>query len=140
MIRKTINKSEPVFDNCKINSIFDDQKEVSKVDTFEEFSSKFRETFPSGIISGNQYVRSSERDIQVKLKKFEKEYKYNRSTILKAAENYVSRCKLNNYKYMKVAHYFIFKNNESALASECEGVLQGADESSKSNGIFSDGI
>lgn len=134
------NIYEIVFDKCEIIGIFNDLKDEPNIDSFEEFATKYRLTFPSGVISGNQYVRSSERDIQAKLKKFEKEYNYDRSTILKAAKNYVDRCKLKNYSYMKLAHFFIFKNNESALASECEAILQNADSDSESNSLFSETI
>ena len=133
------NIYEISFDKCSIIGIFTDLKEEPKELTDEEFFVAFLGKFPAGITSGGIYVKSSKRDVQTKLKKFEKEYsEYDRDTILKAAENYVHRYSLSNYKYMKVAHYFILKNNESVLASECEAILNGdGADSSNSNGIFS---
>lgn len=133
------NIFEISFENCSIIGIFDGQKIESAHLSDGEFITQFLDKFPSGVTSGGIYVKSSKRDVETKFKKFEKKYpEYDRNTILKATENYIERSKINNYKFMKVAHYFILKNDESVLASECEAIING--EESPSSSIFIDRV
>lgn len=93
--------------------------------SFNNFVNEFRELFPEGIKQGNQSVRNSTVDIGKKLTKFLKEYKqYDFDIILKATRRYINRCKQDDYKYIKISHYFIYKDGISALASECESIKE----------------
>jgi len=131
------NMYDFTFDKSKINGIFDTQNDTTDSLSWEELVSQFRDTFPSGTKSGGFYVKSSKRDIEVKLKKFIKDYKYPYDVILKAVKNYVEQSKENGYQYMKIAHYFILKNGESMLASYCDAVEEGVEEK-KPSSIFMD--
>lgn len=126
------------FDKSVISGIF---KEESKEEiSWDEFVNSFRESFPAGVQSGSFYVKSSIRDIDSKLKKFVKEYKYPKELILKAVNRYVDNSSKDGYKYMKLAHYFISKNNESALASYCDAIEQEKEGGGAVPSIFLDNI
>ena len=124
--------------NCNIQNIFESTK--TKYDeSWDEFVDKFRDEFPSGIISGGQYIRSSKKDCSKKLAKFVKDYpQYTREMILEATKAYIKRCSLQGYKYMKLATYFISKDDVSTLASECEALSN--NKNKPSSGILSSGI
>jgi hypothetical protein len=133
-----LKKSERfVFDEAQIEGLFT-EGDVKELDNWDTFVEQFRELFPKSVTSGGYYVRSSFRDCSTKLKDFTKKYKeYEPETIIKATENYVERCRMQNYKYMKLATYFISKDRQSMLASECEAVLSG---SSSSGSVLSGGL
>lgn len=126
--RGYVNKNIPsttniIIADCEIIGIFD--KEEDSEDPWDVFVRTFRDKFPKGVISGGYYVRSSTLDCDKKLKEFTKSYKFDAETILEATDRYVSRARLQNYKYMKIATYFISKDRMSTLASECDQVLSG---------------
>jgi hypothetical protein len=124
------NKFSFTFEKSQINGIFTDQNETSESLSWDDFISQFRDTFPSGVKSGGFYVKSSKKDIEVKLKKFVKDYKFSQETILKAVKSYVKESSQNNYQYMKIAHYFILKNGESMLAGYCDAIEEGTETES----------
>ena len=136
-----------VFNETWIEGIFNDEPEIvvddrkcpSSVEEsdWDVFVNEFRDSFPSGVFTGSYRVKSSFKDCDAKLKKFVKEYpEHNQESIIKATKNYVMRCRLNGYKFMKLATYFIFKDKESILLSECEGIKEGSTQKS----MFSSGI
>ena len=131
------------FEKSSIIGIFTKEEnpieESEDVLTWEQFVKEFRETFPAGQKSGGFYVRSSERDISNKLKKFVKEYKFSQDTILEATQCYVEESARRGYLYMKVANYFIYKDNTSMLAGACEALEEGGEDSSgKMSKMFND--
>jgi hypothetical protein len=132
------------FDKSTIIGIFTketkEEKESEEDLTWTEFVDAFRDLFPAGIKSGGFYVKSSKRDLDNKLKKFVKEYKYTQETILEATKCYVEESAIKGYAYMKVANYFIYKNNESMLASACEAVKDGGVDSGGISSMFNNDI
>ncbi len=96
-----------------------------------DFCNKYRDLFPSGILSGNRPIKGDKQGVYKKLKKFISENKeYTFDVILEVTKKYINKCKQNNYKYISCADYFIEKNNSSLLSSMCEEYLE-----SKSKGI-----
>jgi len=94
-------------------------------DNVLEWINEFREIFPKGIRSGGMPVRGDKSSCLRKMRKFVTEYKeYNKDLILKATQNYVDNKARDGYTYMQISHYFIFKNDMSTLASECENILE----------------
>lgn len=88
---------------------------------FDSFVNAYYELFPTKVRQGNLLVRSDKTSCAKKLKKFIKEYpEFDYDIILKATANYINKCSKDGYRYIKVSHYFIYKDNVSTLASECE--------------------
>lgn len=159
----TEDKYKIVFDSSSINEIFDNEaegygtiedveneeqgiklednvsgeKEV-QVSDWDTFVSNFRSLFPSGVTTGGYYVRSSSSDCSKKLMIFMKEHpQHSRDIILKATKAYIDRYKLQGYKYIKTAAYFISKDKSSVLSAECE-IL--GDDDRRAPSLFNDGI
>ena len=90
-------------------------------DEILELAREYRRMFPQGIRSGGYLVRSDEPTIANKLRKFMKNFKqYSKDQILEATQRYIDRKRAEGWKYMKTASYFIYKDGESTLATECE--------------------
>lgn len=91
------------------------------VGDLEGFCAKYRLLWPSGIKSGNLYVRSGISTIMGKMRLFRKKFPhYTEEIILTATQRYIDECRRENYQYMKTAEYFIFKNDGSTLETYCE--------------------
>lgn len=87
------------------------------------FTKKYRDLFPEGVKSGDYYVKGDLHACETKLTRFFKKYKsFTPEMVLKATYGYVATKALNNYGYMKSAHYFIEKNGVSELAAYCENL------------------
>lgn len=92
---------------------------------FDQFVQEFLNKFPAGIKNnGGKILRSNSIDVKSKLVGFMNKYKKYASIdlILKATDTFIKRYK-GDYSYCPTAEYFVSKNKTSALASECEGVL-----------------
>lgn len=88
----------------------------------DDFVDEFRSIFPRGVMSGGYYVVGDKVSCKRKLKKFLKDYKYSPEIILEATTRYIETMSKQDYKYMKIAPYFISKDGSSTLASECEAI------------------
>ena len=94
---------------------------LPKEDKFDvNWAKEYLDLWPSGVKSGNRYVKASEKDITELLKKFVKKYKYPKETILEATKKYLEDKKRVNWSYITCSDYFISKNNVSLLASWCD--------------------
>lgn len=91
-------------------------------DNIMELVREYRSLFPTGVRTGGYLVRSDEATVANKLRKFLKNNKYSKEQILAATKNYIERKRIEGWKYMKTASYFIYKDNESTLAAECENL------------------
>lgn len=92
---------------------------TSKVD-IEALALEMRALFPAGVKTGGYSVKSHPRTIEVKLKKFLKEYpKFTKQNILDATTNYINDRRKYNWAYMKAIHYYISKDGISTLAADC---------------------
>lgn len=119
LIQETLlTGKSPVFPPC----------DFEKADTgeFQLFVDEWFELFPKGIKSGNFYVKTDKKDCFKKLGKFMTNYpEYNKEVILEATKMYVRSCANQGYKYMKLAPYFIYKDDMSALEGYCQQLLNG---------------
>lgn len=111
-----------------IESFMEDKGVVEKVKSatpkVEEWIEEWYALWPKGIKSGGYLVRSGIKGCLVKMKKFLKEHsEFDKDIIMKATRDYIEHSRMNNYRYMQLAHYYIYKNNTSALASNCELIM-----------------
>lgn len=128
-----------LFSNIKvtdsfINIFIEDPvefKEASKsknTDTIEWFDEWYNE-WPAGVKSGGYYVKGDRKGCIKKMNKFIKEYpEFTKDIIIKATKDYIAAFRMKrNYDYMKLAHFFIYKDNMSTLAAYCERIKEKID-------------
>lgn len=122
-------KSGYVFTNTfvtkKFIDKFIDKPKKSKLEEegAEDWIDDWYNLFPKGVKSGGYLVRSDKQGCLNKMKKFIKKYpEFKKDIILKATSDYVDYYRMNNWKFMTLAHYLISKNDVSILASQCENI------------------
>lgn len=121
------DKEEYLLSKMKVSDKFieefmekEEEKKVSS-SKVEEWIDEWYELWPKGVKSGGYPVRSGVKGCLVKMNKFVKEYpEYSKDIIMKATKDYVDLQRMGNFKFMQLAHYYIFKNSMSTLASNCE--------------------
>lgn len=87
---------------------------------------EFRELFPAGKLPSGKAARTNMDDLKRKMIDFRLKYpNFDWETILDATACYVETYRRAEYMYMKTAGYYIMKNNESDLATDCELLLEG---------------
>lgn len=114
------------FVTTKFINKFIDKPKKSKIskDDVEEWIDDWFNLFPKGVKSGGYLVRSDKQGCLNKMRKFINRYpNYNKDIILKATADYIDYSRINNWKFMSLAHYFIIKNDVSILAAQCESIL-----------------
>jgi hypothetical protein len=98
---------------------------------------EYRELFPGTKLPSGKAARSNIEDLKKKFIAFFKRYpQYDWDLILDATEHYVEAYRKNEYKFMKTASYYLSKDGESDLASDCEFLLEGGDPSEIQNSYF----
>lgn len=119
-----------VFSNIYITKQFIDRfvekPKASKVsgESIEDWIDIWYNLFPKGVKSGGYLVRSDKHGCIVKMKKFMKRYpQFTKEIILKATSDYLDYYRMKNWAYVTLAHYFLFKNDTSILAGQCEMIL-----------------
>lgn len=135
---KFINEEKGYFlSNLKVTDRFIDVfledppvlKSAKGSETVEGWIDEWYELFPKGVRSGSYPIKSGKKGCLIKLKKFVKEYpEFNKDIIIKATKDYIRHSAMNNYKFMQLADYFIYKNNKSTLASSCELIMSKIEE------------
>lgn len=84
------------------------------------FIEEWFELWPKGIKSGGYYVKTDKNGCKKNLEKFIKNHpNLSKETILKATKKYIEDMKDRNYQYIKLAPYFIYKDNISLLEGYC---------------------
>jgi hypothetical protein len=86
----------------------------------EDWVDEYRNLFPSGVHSGGYPVRGIKKTCIINLKKFMLEFGRDKKTILEATKIYVEKKQQENFNYMMLAHFFIYKNNNSMLEAFIE--------------------
>lgn len=95
----------------------------------ESWIEEWRNLFPPKVKSGGYLVRGDKNGVLKKMKNFIKNNpEFTKDIIFKATENYIKSKKKDGYNYMKLAHYFIEKDNVSELASLCEQLINSTNE------------
>lgn len=105
--------------------------DISKLDSLEDFLESWMSLWPKGIKSSGLYIRSDFASVKHKMVRFIKNHpQYSLDLIYKATKLYLTEREINGWAYVKLAPYFIEKDNISVLASMCEAILSGASEES----------
>jgi len=102
----------------------------NKTIDLESLSNKMREIFPPKIRGGaGKPVRSSQREVIDKLKKFFKYYPLTKEEdVLKATTLYIENRRKVGWAYITQLDYFIFKDNSSMLAAEIDNLTDIAEQ------------
>ena len=105
---------------------------------FLENLQEFREIFPNQKLPSGKAARTNLDDLKRKMVEFMIKYpRFDWNTILDAATYYVETYRKADYMFMKTAGYYIMKNNESDLATDCELLLEGGmEELQKKNSLY----
>lgn len=94
----------------------------------ETWIEEYRTKFP-------RYKKGDRPGCIKKMRKFLKERKFDKETILQATDTYMIEMAREQFRYTKQADYFIEKNGLSALGGYCETVLEGPEEDQAYIGI-----
>ena len=122
LIEKNILKKDKISGEYKLTEYgyihLEEQEPNKKQINYQGLAAQIRELFPNGVKSGGAYVRSSVLSLANKLKTFNNKFPgYTEEQILNATKAYVNEMSKVNYQYMKLAEYFIIKDNASILES-----------------------
>ena len=99
-------------------------KSNDEIEWFEEWYS----LWPKGIKVSGYPVKGDRKGCLKKLVKFTKEHpEFEKDIIIKATKDYIDASRMNRFIYMKLAHYFIYKDNMSSLAGYCEQIKEKVD-------------
>lgn len=102
---------------------------IEKHNNLHDIAEKIRDIFPKGVKSGGYSVRSNVKDLEDKLKKFNKDYKYSPEIVIEATIRYVNELKKQDYNFMLLSKYFIHKEGKgSTLAEYCDIIINGEEE------------
>lgn len=102
-----------------------DFDELISTEHLSSWIQEWVDLWPKGIQSGGYRIRPSLNEAQAKMKRFCNIHpEYSKETIIEATKNYIDRFSIKGYNYIKLGKYFIFKDNESTLADECEAAIE----------------
>lgn len=114
---------------------------ISKVakERVEDWIDEWYELWPKGVKSGGStLVRSDKNGCLNKMKKFIKvNPQFTKDIIIRATKDYLAHLRMSNYAFIQAAHYYIFKNDVSNLASACEDIKDKLENSEDYN-LYSD--
>jgi hypothetical protein len=97
---------------------------LTETDILADWIQDWVDLWPKGIKTAGYRVRPTTQEAGKKLRTFRTLYpSYDKKVIMEASEGYIQRFAINGYSFMKLAKYFIMKDGESELASECDAVL-----------------
>lgn len=103
--------------------------------------------WPRGQKSGGYPVKGDRKGCYKKLIKFIKEHpEFEKDIIIKATKDYIDAQRLSRFAFIKLAHFFVYKDNISVLASYCELIKEkldnneGYDINSSDDNLYYDNI
>lgn len=110
-----------------------------------DYIDSYREIFPKGHLPSGVPARQNRKNLEAAFRWFFKNYNYDWSTIIKAANYYVKIFERKDYKYMQNSQYFIRKVNpdktiNSTLATYCDIIQSGEQEMDEKRDGFSDKV
>jgi hypothetical protein len=83
----------------------------------------WRDIFPKGVKSGNRPIRGDKQGVKKKMIQFVRSNPdVTKDAIFDATRQYVYEARLNSYKYISCADYFINKNGSSILGAMVEDI------------------
>lgn len=96
---------------------------------FIEKLHEYREIFPNQKLPSGKAARTNIEDLKKRMSEFFIKYPYyDWDLVLDAATHYVETYRKNEFKFMKTAGYYIVKDGESDLATDCQLLLDGAEQ------------
>lgn len=100
------------WDDVLCRALLNKDEDIPNTRLCSEIAEELRQLFPQGKKDGtNIYWRGNNREITLKLQKFFKLYgNYNKEQVLQATRKYIESFN-GNYDTMRVAKYFILKND-----------------------------
>jgi hypothetical protein len=96
-------------------------KKPAKIDS-SDWIDEYRKLFLPARGTNSRSILGDRKACIDKMNKFLKTYPYNKNTVLAATKNYINSKHKDRYAYTQCADYFIFKDNISTLAAECESL------------------
>lgn len=94
-----------------------------KGEKVEDWFDEWYDLWPKGVKSGGYYLRTDKRGSLRKMKEFVIDYPfYTKEIIIKATKNYLADQQILGFSHTKLAPYFIYKEDMSILAGECENI------------------
>ena len=101
---------------------------VSQEEDFLERVHEYRNLFPNMKLPSGKVARSNIEDLKKKMAQFFAKYpRYDWDMVYRATQAYIDAFRQNQFLYMKNASYYISKDRESDLASDCQFLLDGGD-------------
>ena len=91
-----------------------------------DWINEWYDLWPRGVKSGGHYVRSSMSACERKMKAFLKNTEFEKETIMDATKAYIQDRAQQQYSYMQLSHYFIYKDGVSALETWCDNLKEGS--------------
>ena len=92
----------------------------------DSFVADYRSIFPKGSNRNGYPYKGDKQGCTVKMRTFLKANpEYSKDVVLQATRKYINEKRKDGYDYMHLAHYFIEKNNVSALGALCEQIVNG---------------
>lgn len=86
----------------------------------ENWVDEYRGLFPTGVKSGGYPVRGIKKTCVENIKKYMLEFNRTKEEILESTKIYVEKKQQENFNYMMLAHFFIYKNGSSMIESYIE--------------------
>jgi translation initiation factor 2 beta subunit (eIF-2beta)/eIF-5 len=119
-----------------MESIFKPIKQLKTLELLgpdhKERIEEFLDIFPTGKLPNGKYARTNKKTIEENFRWFFQEYQYDWDLIIQATQKYVDEYRMDNYKFMRTAMYFIKKlidgTVQSELATYCEAIINGDDD------------
>jgi hypothetical protein len=109
---------------------------IRKLEQNETNIQEWIKLWPTFLMPEGYRVSGNTVDCVLRMQKFMKKYKFSWDTIMQATKNYLDRQTLKNWRMTKKNVKFIYDENGSALAEECEVVLSGESKNSTENTLF----
>ncbi len=140
LISENKSKKYPINDNIldslKNKGWIDNDNKIIKLPV-EDKIQEWMLLWPSFIIPGANYrVSGNYYDCKQRMNTFMKKYGYSWDIIMQATKNYLERQKNNGWKMTKKNVKFIYDNDGSVLAEECEAIINGEDRGVQTNTLF----
>lgn len=124
MINKGIKGDKYRFENLSITPLFFDDfiAEVIPIKIgVESWIDQWYDLWPTGVKSGNFYVKTSKSGCLKKMIDFVDKYpQYTKGIIIGATKKYLDIMSTKNYSFCKLAPYFIIKDGVSMLEGYCQ--------------------
>lgn len=123
-----------IFTSLKEKGWIDDSKNILKVYKNTYNIDEWVNLWPTKVLPGGYRVSGNTYDCDERMKKFIRKYGYSWEIIMKATKNYLRRQESKGWSMTKKNNKFIYDQDGSVLADECEFIIKGGiDEEQNTN-------